>query len=78
MSVESKRLAARKGQATGRLRLGLYDPDPDRATVVYVGRSYPDNEDGRQAIQQSIAKFNRMSQREGIVEICLGVFEVQA
>lgn len=79
MSVEPRGTVQNVNKTTTRrLRLGLYDPDPENPIVVYVGKKYPDSPAGRCLIQQSIDKYNRMASREGILDICIGVFEVEA
>lgn len=63
--------------AVGKLRLGLYDPDPESNRILWTNIRLPDDDDGRAIARDAIAEFNRLAIRDGY-RLCAGVFPVRS
>jgi hypothetical protein len=58
-------------------RLGLFDADPDKPRIRYIGRVYQPNDKDRRIIRRALANFDRMAKRKRGPKMCLGVFAVE-
>jgi hypothetical protein len=60
-----------------KIRLALYDPDPDRPEPTsFVGPSFRDTPERREWLRDIIAKFNRLSSRRRKIIYYLGITKV--
>jgi hypothetical protein len=63
-----------KGVAVATIRLGLYDADPSRGKITFVGKRYRDTPSNRELLQDAIACYNRIAEASPEVDMCIGVF----
>jgi hypothetical protein len=64
--------------ANSYLRLGLYDPDPDKTHVRYVGRSYKASGRDMALVAAIIASFRKQTASDPSFRLCLGVFPAKS
>lgn len=58
-------------------RLGLYDPDPGRKTIRWVGSAVKPTRENATDLREAVMEFNRLSGPDSDVHLCAGVFPVR-
>lgn len=71
--VNTRNEGAKQGLVVG-YRLGLYDADPNRGKVRYVGRVFGSSDYDRNVMQLAIEKYGQASLADRELQLCLGAF----
>jgi len=61
-----------------RIRLGLYDQDPDNPEVIPVGRVLQNTRHDRRIARRAIRQYSAWTARHKDVRLCLGIFPVES
>lgn len=58
-------------------RLGLFDPDPDRNTVVLLADRYSDSTKDRLTMKLAVAKYSKWAATQTNPVLCMAVFPIR-